>query len=393
MGHVKGAIQVDDPVAEDLVLQDGNTPDTALLGGNPLHSAGDVGSLEPGQCGKGLRCFGLCLEGLQSGRLVADFVAVLFRQGHLQLRHPLPELRLLLLHADLARLHDGGKAVRVFQEPAPDHFLEESGLLFQAAPDTLDEGVELQGNQGIPVVEPGMEGAAHKGDPVGVAAADDLLAVEFHLVQGRLDEVPFESLPRQTLQSFKDQILNGPGLFGVRAAKSHGKDDLPQIGLEPRNGREVFTQARVDEGLAKGACCRADQGVGGNAEQQHLLGVRIFRHHPGQVHGRLAGKALLLSHGVAIAHRTRLRPPGLEPDGRIDRHLAESAQDVLQEGQVILRRDAAVEEEIGIRGGIVEPVELPELLPGEPGDDLRGRRRNRTRRGCRGRDSAGAPCT
>ena len=37
---------------------------------------------------------------------------------------------------------------------------------------------------------------------------------------------------------------------------------------------------------------------------------------------------------------------------------------------MILRRDAAVEEEIGIRGGIVEPVELPELLPGEPGDHL-----------------------
>ena len=85
MGHVKGAIQVDDPVAEDLVLQDGNTPDTALLGGDPLHSAGDVGSLEPGQCGKGLRCFGLRLERLQAGRLVADFFAVLFRQGRLQL--------------------------------------------------------------------------------------------------------------------------------------------------------------------------------------------------------------------------------------------------------------------------------------------------------------------
>ena len=56
---------------------------------------------------------------------------------------------------------------------------------------------------------------------------------------------------------------------------------------------------------------------------------------------------------------------------RIDAHLAETAQDVLQEGQVILRRDAAVEEEIGIRGGIVEPVEFPELLPGEAGHGIR----------------------
>ena len=120
---------------------------------------------------------------------------------------------------------------------------------------------------------------------------------------------------RQTLQSLQDQTLNGPGLFGIRAAKPHGKDDLPQIGLEPRDGREVLAQARVDEGLAKGACRRADQGVGGNAKQQHLLGGRVFRHHPGQVHGRFPREALALAHGVAVAHRTRLCPPGLEPDG------------------------------------------------------------------------------
>ena len=315
MGHVKGAIQVDDPVAEDLVLQDGNAPDTALLGRDPLHPAGDVGSLETGQRGKGLRCFRLRLERLQAGRLVTDPRAVLFRQGRLQLRHPLPELRLLLFHAVLARLHDGGKAVRVFQEPAPDHLLEEPRLLLQAAPDPLDEGVELQGNQGIPVVEPGMEGAAHEGDPVGVAAADDLLAVEFHLVQGRLDEVPLEPLLRQTLQGLQDQPLNGPGLFGIRAAKPHGKDDLPQIGLEPRDGREVLAQARVDEGLAKGPCCRADQGVGGDLEQKHLLGGGVLRRHPGQVDGRLAGKALALGHGVAVAHGARRFPAELQPDG------------------------------------------------------------------------------
>ncbi len=178
---------------------------------------------------------------------------------------------------------------------------------------------------------------------------------------------PFFARSASVLQ---DQALDGPGLFGIGSAQTHGKDDLPQVGLEPRDGREVFAQSRIDEGLAKGACRRADQGVGGNAKQQHLLGVRVFRHHPGQVHGRFAGKALALAHGVAVAHGARFRPPGLEPDGRIDAHLAEAAQDVLQEGQVILRRDAAVEEEIGIRGGIVEPVELPELLPGEPGDDL-----------------------
>ena len=81
MGHVEGAIQVDDPVAEDLVLQDGNAPDTALLEGDPLHPAGDVGTFEPGQRGKGLRCFGLRLELLQPGRIVADPVPGPFPTG------------------------------------------------------------------------------------------------------------------------------------------------------------------------------------------------------------------------------------------------------------------------------------------------------------------------
>jgi hypothetical protein len=37
---------------------------------------------------------------------------------------------------------------------------------------------------------------------------------------------------------------------------------------------------------------------------------------------------------------------------------------------VLLGRDAAIEEEVGVRGRVVEPVELPELLPGELRDCL-----------------------
>ncbi|MCU0532258.1 MAG: hypothetical protein MUE76_09265, partial [Syntrophales bacterium] len=37
---------------------------------------------------------------------------------------------------------------------------------------------------------------------------------------------------------------------------------------------------------------------------------------------------------------------------------------------MLLGRDAAVEEDISVRGRVVEPVELPELLPGELRDRL-----------------------
>ncbi len=194
--------------------------------------------------------------------------------------------------------------------------------------------------------------------------------MEFHLVQGRLDEFPFEPFLRHALQGLHDQVLNGIGLVRVRAAKPYGENDLPQVRLEPCDGREVFAKPRVDEGLAKGSCRSAHQGMGGNTDQEHFLGCCVLRHHPGQVDGRLPCQVLALAYGIAVTHRARFFPPGLQPDCRLDAHPSEAAQDVLQEGQMIFRRDAAVEEEVGIRRGIVEPVKLPELLPREPGNDL-----------------------
>ena len=174
---------------------------------------------------------------------------------------------------------------------------------------------------------------------------------------------PGRSPLRETLQGLQDQILNGPPFRGP-SREDRRQRQPAEVRLQPRDGREVFAQARVDEGLAKGRCGRADRAWTAMWREVRSSGP-YFRHHPGPVDGRWPPRPPPLRHGVGVAYRTTEWTPGVEADGRVEVDVDEAAQ-ASSGGQVILRR-IPVEEDAGIGGGVVEPVEGPELLAGERG--------------------------
>ena len=103
-----------------------------------------------------------------------------------------------------------------------------------------------------------MKGAAHQQNPVGIGAALDLPALELHLVQRPLDQVPIETRRDNAVQRLQDQGFDPIGFLRIGAPQSDGKGDLLQIPLQTARGREVFAQPGIDEGLPQRSGGAAD---------------------------------------------------------------------------------------------------------------------------------------
>ena len=80
--------------------------------------------------------------------------------------------------------------------------------------------------RGVPVIEPGVIGPSHQDDPIGIVAADHLPSVEFHLVEGALDQLPVETVFRHIPQRIQNQRLDPRSLVRIRSAQADGKGDL-----------------------------------------------------------------------------------------------------------------------------------------------------------------------
>ncbi len=174
------------------------------------------------------------LKPLEHDRLPADPFLRLRGERALETGHPLPDRLLPLLLHGPARFHDGEEPVGVFEEPPSDDPLEEGGVRLPLPADFEDGAGEIQVGQGIPVVQPGVVGAPHQNDPVGVGAADHLPSVEFDLVEGPLDQFRGRSRLPPGFAGFRG---SGPRSAGPCPGRSPGGRPRRRSAGDPSPGR------------------------------------------------------------------------------------------------------------------------------------------------------------
>ncbi len=196
VGDVEGQIEIGDPVREEFMAEDRDAARGRPLRGDRFDLAGDVADLELRQGRRRLRRVRFRLEPFQQQGFLTDPLLFRFGQGGCETVQPFPGLLFPFLLEGPARFHDGEEAVGIVEEPLPHRLLEEGGIGLPFPADFMDRAGEIHVRQGIPVVEPGVIGPAHQHDPVGIAAADHLPSVEFHLVEGAFDQFPVETVLR-----------------------------------------------------------------------------------------------------------------------------------------------------------------------------------------------------
>jgi len=193
-----------------------------------------------------------------------------------------------------------------------------------------------------------MEGPPHQNDSVRTTAADHLPSVKLHLVEGAFDELPVKTRGCRIPQGVEDQVFDPRGFVRVGSAQTDRKDDLPEVALQARDGREVLPEARIDEGLPEGGCGAPDEQVGHDPEQHRRFDRRVFRGHPGQIHRALSLHFLILLDRKITVNGAGHRPAGLQNDGGVDLNPLEAREDLLKKLQMLLRRNVSVEQDAGV---------------------------------------------
>ncbi len=235
-----------------------DAPDECALRGHRLHGSLDVRQMQPGKGCQGFRGVGLRLKRLQQAGLAADALEIRGGQaGSDSVQLPPPRFFALFIESRVW-FHDGQQAVGIVQKPGFNDALENAVVFRPLLPDGFDQAGKIEAGQRIAAVQPGMKGAAHQQNPVGIGAALDLPALELHLVQRPLDQVPIEARRDDAAQRLQDQGFDPIGLLWIGAPQPDGKGDLLQIPLQTARGREVFAQPGIDEGLPQRSGGAAD---------------------------------------------------------------------------------------------------------------------------------------
>ena len=348
VGDVERQIEVDDAVREQFVEEDGDSLHGRSLRRDRLDLRRDLADIELRQgCGR-LRRVRLRLELLQPDGVFPDLFSFGFTQRGGKRGQPFPDLFLPLLQEGSARLHDREETVRVVDEPFADGLPEKTGIGFPFCANPANGAREIHVRQRVPVVEPGMEGPPHQNDSVRTTAADHLPSVKLHLVEGAFDELPVKTSGRRVPQGFQDQVFDPRGFVRVGSAQTDRKDDLPEVALQARDGREVLPEARIDEGLPERGCGAPDEQVGHNPDQHRRFDRSVFRGHPGQIHRALSLHFFILLDRKITVNGAGHRPAGLQNDGGVDLNPLEAREDLLKKLQMLLRRNVSVEQDAGV---------------------------------------------
>jgi len=261
--------------------------------------------------------------------------------------------------------------MRIVHQPLLGHFLEDLRIVFQEEADLFNHAREIEADQGIAVVEPGLKNAAHQRNPVRVGAAGNFLAVKFDLMQDALDEFRVESFGDNLLQGVEDQLFNirDVGVFDV--AQTGAEHHLLEIGFDAGHGRQIFSQPRIDKRPAQGRRGAAHEQAGKNGQRKRRFKVFVFREHPGQIDVGFLLRRLIRIDGIDAGN-----PPGtgkerLACDGRIHLHPLEAGQHFGQKFQMVRGGDVPIEEKARVGRRIVFAVEIPKLFIGQRRNDVR----------------------
>ena len=288
VGDVEGQIEIGDAVREEVMAKDRDAARSRPLRWNRFDLAGDIVDLQLRQGRSRLRRVRFRLKPFQQQGFLTDLLLFLLTEGGRDTGHPLPGLLLPLFQEGPAWFHDGEETVRIVEEPLPNNPLEEAGFLLPLLADVADDLREIHVRQGVPVIEPGVIGPSHQDDPIGIVAADHLPSVEFHLVEGALDQLPVETVFRHIPQRIQNQRLDPRSLVRIRSAQADGEGDLLQISLHAGDRRKVFSETRIDQGLPEGGRGAADEQIGDDGKHHRRRAGGVFRRHPGQVYRRFS---------------------------------------------------------------------------------------------------------
>ena len=233
------------------------------------------------------------------------------------------------------------------------------GLLLEL----LHPAAELQGGLRRRVVQPAPQAAAQQAQGVRPAAPADLAVAELHLVDGRPQALRLDPLPRHPAQGLLDQPLHLLHLVRVGAAQPGGEHHLLQLGVQPGGRGQVLPQAGLHQRPAQRGAGVAQQHLGEHLHAQQAPRVQDGDGEPVDGH-----RGAALEGVVRLRREGLLQPAGRGParllrDPRVQLQPGETLQEVLlEELQVPLGGQVAVQEDAAVGGVVVQVVEAAEPL-------------------------------
>ena len=352
VSDVEGEPDIADAVGEDGVLEQRGRAVAAGAGLDNVQLAGDVLHAQLRQQRNGGGVLRGVLGGLEGDGLVAQALDLGLRELGFGRGHFGGEALVGLFGERRRGLEDEGQPVWIVEQPVLQSFFEESWVGLEAGPQVGDLGAEAQAVLGVAAEIPKGVGAHEQRDGEG---RGDLFAGELDLVERRLDELRVEPVLHGFGEGLEDEGLDGVGGLWVRAPQTKGDPRLPTEGAVRARRENRLAQARVDQRLAHGRPGRAGERGDGDVERQAGLGVGSLVRQPVDGDEGLVLGGLVAADGVGDTLAAGLAPARLQRDVGLDLDRFHVADDALDKLQIVRQLEVAIEEEVGVGGG-VEPL-------------------------------------
>ncbi len=358
------------------------------LHGNDLDLPRQVVDGEEGNLRDVLGRIRLALQGQQSllglaHRLSLGLGHALGRTGELRLLRLAASSRLIGVGDD-----DEGAPVPVLEEVLLDELLEKARAGVDRPAQLFEPPGELQRLLRSFAVQPAAKRLSHESEPERPAL--DLPVSKLHRPKGCGHQLRVDTLAGKAAQLAENELFDLIGPLRLGPAHTDRESHLEQLRLDTRGSGEVFAERGLRNGTVQRGARVPEEDLGEDFDRERLKGIGHRRKQPvegdrgprfrvlgvdgigaREAHGlaaaRLEGDYHLRGRGgggaaCRPAFRTACRPAFRRRAGKRRKKL------VLDEREVALALDVAVEEDAGVARVIVPAVKIAKLFIGEVRD-------------------------
>ena len=159
--------------------------------------------------------------------------------------------------------------MRVVQQVGSDAFLEKAALL-QPGAQLGEIAVEIQDGFRPAPVKPGAGDEKQQLEPVRIGRIGNFLAVEFDLMNGRLDQVGGDALAGQFFERRQDEVLDGLRVCGGHILQTAEEEGVAVVGVETAGVGQRGAQFGFHQRLAQRRSLVAEKDLLKQGEHQHL---------------------------------------------------------------------------------------------------------------------------
>ncbi len=158
----------------------------------------------------------------------------------------------------------------IVQQKRPDAVFEKR-LPVNGSPQFVHESIQFQDLFGVAAVKPGSEKPHKEFQAVRIGSVGHLLAVEFKLVNGGVDQFPVDAILDQIIQGVENDALyllyiRFPDIF-----EAAGKRCIAAVGIESGTVAERRPQSGVHQGFSEGGRRISQKDFPQQRQHQHVV--------------------------------------------------------------------------------------------------------------------------